>query len=130
MVVAYGTCFCWGIYTVGYNGSKLHLNAKGAALLAVDFINFLRGGKLSANTYSRDSHYENFQMDRKDGTSIREYSENDYKRTDSLNPTNNSSDNFSDNSSDKIGPREKPVSSDSASILFDFDVSKLKGLRI
>ena len=27
------------------NGSKLHLNAKGSALLAVDFINFLRGGE-------------------------------------------------------------------------------------
>ena len=45
------------------NGSKLHLNAKGTALLAVDFINFLRGGKLSA-TYSRNRQYENFQMER------------------------------------------------------------------
>jgi hypothetical protein len=45
------------------NGSKLHLNAKGAALLAVDFINFLRRGKPSA-TYSRNRQYENFQMER------------------------------------------------------------------
>ena len=45
------------------NGSKLHLNAKGSALLAVDFINFLRGGKLSA-TYSRNRQYENFQIER------------------------------------------------------------------
>ena len=46
------------------NRSNLHLNAKGAALLAVDFINFLRGGKPSA-TYSRNRQYENFQMERK-----------------------------------------------------------------
>ncbi len=45
------------------NRSNLHLNAKGAALLAVDFINFLRGGKPSA-TYSRNRQYENFQMER------------------------------------------------------------------
>ena len=36
---------------------------KGLALLAVDFINFLSEGKLSA-TYSRNSHRENFQMER------------------------------------------------------------------
>ena len=105
------------------NGSKLHLNAKGASLLAVDFINFLRGGKLSA-TYLRNRQYENFQMER----TVRqlENSENNYKRTDSLSSTNNCRDNFSDNSSDKNGPFENPVSSDSASSLFDFDVSKLK----
>ena len=34
------------------------------------------------------------------------------------------------NFSDKIGPREKPISSDPASSLSDFDVSKLKGLRM
>ena len=45
------------------NGSKLHLNAKRAALLPVDFINFLRGGKLSA-TYSRNRQYEHFQIER------------------------------------------------------------------
>ncbi len=44
------------------NRSNLHLNAKGAALLAVDFINFLRGGKPSA-TYSRNRQYQNFQME-------------------------------------------------------------------
>ena len=44
-------------------GSKLHLNAKGTALLVVDFINFLRGGKPSV-TYSRNRQYENFQMER------------------------------------------------------------------
>jgi hypothetical protein len=45
------------------NGSKLHLNAKRAALLPVDFINFLRGGKLSA-TYSRNRQCENFLIER------------------------------------------------------------------
>ena len=45
------------------NGSKLHLNAKGSALLAVDFINFLGGGRPLA-TNSRSHQYQNFRMER------------------------------------------------------------------
>ena len=41
------------------NNSKLHLNAKGSAILAVHFINFLKGGNVS--TLPRRQRYENFQ---------------------------------------------------------------------
>ena len=41
------------------NGSKLHLNAKGSAILAVHFINFLKGD--SALTSPRKQRYEDFQ---------------------------------------------------------------------
>jgi hypothetical protein len=41
------------------NGSKLHLNAKGSAILAVHFINFLKGGSASASP--RKQRHQDFQ---------------------------------------------------------------------
>ena len=43
------------------NGSKLHLNAKGSAILAVHFIKFLKGGSASTSPSKRRQNYEDFQ---------------------------------------------------------------------
>ena len=43
------------------NGSKLHLNAKGSAILAVHLIKFLKGGKASTSTSPKKQRYEDFQ---------------------------------------------------------------------
>ncbi len=43
------------------NGSKLHLNAKGSAILAVHLIKFLKGGKASTSTLPKKQRYEDFQ---------------------------------------------------------------------
>ena len=48
------------------NNSKLHLNTKGSALLAVDFINFLRGRKrlshINQPKKSLKKHYANWEL--------------------------------------------------------------------
>ncbi len=43
------------------NGSKLYLNAKGSAILAVHLIKFLKGGKASTSTSPKKQRYEDFQ---------------------------------------------------------------------
>ena len=43
------------------NNSKLDLNAKGSAILAVHFINFLKGGNVSTLPRPRKPRYEDFQ---------------------------------------------------------------------
>ena len=43
------------------NDSKLHLNAKGSAILAVHLIKFLKGGKASTSTSPKKQRYEDFQ---------------------------------------------------------------------
>jgi hypothetical protein len=47
------------IHDTCLNGSKLHLNAKGSAILVVHFINFLKGGSTSA--LPRKQRHQNFQ---------------------------------------------------------------------
>ena len=44
------------------NGSKLHLNAKGSALLAVQFIKFLRSSKANSGTSTKWNKRQGFQQ--------------------------------------------------------------------
>ncbi len=43
------------------NGSKLHLNAKGSAILAVHLIKLLKGGNASTSTSPKKQIYEDFR---------------------------------------------------------------------